>query len=316
MFYMMQMNEGEIRIRGLEAIREWVSKDDRYISMIGECEIIKDAVSILRRRTIGEGEEGEKEGEEGNGKECGEEEGVSVREKNGILGIVLEMVEGGGWKGSYSELEEVVGRLEEEGKKEWISKRREKGINSGREWKEMGRLAHSVGWAIEERRGREEGRGGDGEMIISLREMKKNLEEEKKKVEEEKKGREAEKKRADEEQRMKEEEMKKVDEMKKGREEEKRKKEEAERRETEEKKKREEEERRAGEEKERMEERIRNLEQELSVWKPLPITSLDGTSVVFTPSNEGIRREGNIILHHRPDKLYRNCFIGGEMTSL
>ena len=116
---MMQVNEGEIRTRGLEAIREWVSKDDRYISMIGECEIIKDAVSILRRRTIGEGEEGEKEGEEGNGKECGEEEGVSVREKNGILGIVLEMVEGGGWRGSYSELEEVVNRLEEEGKKRW-----------------------------------------------------------------------------------------------------------------------------------------------------------------------------------------------------
>ena len=46
-----------------------------------------------------------------------EEGGVSVREKNGIMGIVLEVVEGGGWKGSYSELEDVVGRLEEEGKK-------------------------------------------------------------------------------------------------------------------------------------------------------------------------------------------------------
>ena len=194
---MMQMNEGEIRVRGLEAIREWVSKDDRYINMIG---IIKDAVSILRRRTIGEEEEGEKEGEEGNGREGGEEEsekGVSVREKNGILGIVLEMVEGGGWKQSYSELEEVVNRLEEEGEKEWRERKGKRGgRGGGMEWREMGRLAHCVGWEIEKRkRMSEEGRGRDGEMI-SLRGMKKNLEEEKK--------------RADEEKRMKEEEMQKV----------------------------------------------------------------------------------------------------------
>ena len=58
------MNEGDIRIRGLETIREWVSKDDRYISMIGDCEIIRDAVTILRRRTSGEGEEEEGEEEE------------------------------------------------------------------------------------------------------------------------------------------------------------------------------------------------------------------------------------------------------------
>ena len=118
------MNEGDIRIRGLEAILEWVSKDDRYINMIGECEIIRDAVDILRRRTIGEGEgEGEEEGKEGR-EEGRAEEGVSVREKNGILGIVLEVVEGGGWKGKYEELEEVVGRLEEEEEEERRRRRR------------------------------------------------------------------------------------------------------------------------------------------------------------------------------------------------
>ena len=300
----MQMNEGDIRIRGLEAIREWVSKDDRYINMIGECEIIRDAVSILRRRTIGDGEEGEEEEREEREEGKGKEEGVSVREKNGILGIVLEMVEGGGWKGSYSELEEVVGRLEEEGKKEWISKRREKGINSGREWKEMGRLAREIGWEIEKRK-RMEGREGRGGDMITLHGMKKNLEEEKK-------GREAEKKRADEEQRMKEEEMKKVDEMKKGREEEKRKKEEAEtknrelenriermRVEMEEMKKREDQQKKRKEEEEK---------------HSRPIRSLDGTSVVFTPNN-GIKREGNTIIHHGPNRD-RNCFIGGEMTSV
>ena len=111
------MNEGAIRVEGLEALRRWVSKDERYISMIGECAIVQDAVEILGRRTIGEGEEG-KEGGEGEGEgEGGEEEGegrggVSVREKNGILGIVLEVVEGGGWRGGDEELEEVVERLE------------------------------------------------------------------------------------------------------------------------------------------------------------------------------------------------------------
>ena len=181
------MNEGDIRVRGLEAIRELVSKDDRYISMIGECDIIRDAVDILRRRTIGEGEEKE-EKEEG-------EEGVSVREKNGILGIVLEMVEGGGWKGSYEELEEVVGRLEEEGEKEWRERKKDRRRrNGGLEWKEMERLAREVGWAIEKRK-KMDG-GGDG--IATLGRQKKELEEEKrlrseseKGIEEEKRNREA-----------------------------------------------------------------------------------------------------------------------------
>ena len=122
------MNEGDVRISGLEAIRKWVSKDDKYISMIGECEIIRDAVTILGRRTIEEGKEGEERKEE--------DEGMSVSEKNGILGIVLEVVEGGWWRGGYSELEEVVSRLEEEGEKEWMKRRREeeRKEENGRRW--------------------------------------------------------------------------------------------------------------------------------------------------------------------------------------
>ena len=46
------------------------------------------------------------------------------------------------------------------------------------------------------------------------------------------------------------------------------------------------------------------------------ITSLDGTSVTFTPSDDGIKREGNTIIHHGSDRFWRNCFIGGEMTSV
>ena len=215
--------------------------------------------------------------------------------------ILLEVVEGGGWKGSYSELEEVVGRLEEEGEKRWREeKRKEKGKregrNGGREWKEMGRLAREVLWEIEERKRREEGRGEeeeeDGEMI-TLHGMRKNLADEKK-------GREEERKRADEEKRKREEsEQKAVEEKNRA---------------DEEKRKREELERRADEEKREMEERIRNLEQKMNERKYTTITSLDGLSISF-PQSDGIKREGNTIIHHGSTSE-RNCFIGEEMTSV
>ena len=183
-------------------MKKWMSEDSRVIEIVGGSDIILTSVGILRMKTREEGKEEEKEEEEEGG--GGRKDWVSVSEKNGILEIVLDVVEGGGWKGKYEELEEVVNRLEEEGKKKWMEGRREKGKNGGREWKEMGRLAHDVGWAIEERKMvSEEGRKGDGEMI-SLRGMKKEAEEKDKQIEEEKKGRE-------EEKRMKEEEKKRAD---------------------------------------------------------------------------------------------------------
>ena len=45
------------------------------------------------------------------------------------------------------------------------------------------------------------------------------------------------------------------------------------------------------------------------------ITSLDGTSVIF-PEKDGIKREGNTIIPHGSKWAVRNCFIGGEMTSV
>ena len=45
------------------------------------------------------------------------------------------------------------------------------------------------------------------------------------------------------------------------------------------------------------------------------ITSLDGTTVIFAPNNDGIKREGNTIIHYG-SKSFRNCFIGGEMRSV
>ena len=45
------------------------------------------------------------------------------------------------------------------------------------------------------------------------------------------------------------------------------------------------------------------------------ITSLDETSVIF-PEKDGIKREGNTIIPHGSKWAVRNCFIGGEMTSV
>ena len=45
------------------------------------------------------------------------------------------------------------------------------------------------------------------------------------------------------------------------------------------------------------------------------ITSLNRISVIFTPNNDYIKREGNTIIHYGPDSD-RNCFIGGVMTSV
>ena len=198
------------------------------------------------------------------------------------------MVEGGGWKGNYSELEEVVCRLEEEGEKEWKERKgKRRGRGGGMEWREMGRLAHEVGWEIEKRKGMtEEGRGGDGEMI-TLRGMKKNLEEEKNRAVEEKLEAEKrvmeEKRKREEAEHAKREAEERVERMKM---------------ELEQMKQSEEEERRRKEEEER---------------RYIPITSLDGTSVIF-PYVDGIKREGNRIINI--SNSYQNCFIGGVITTV
>ena len=157
------------------------------------------------------------------------------------------------------------------------------------EWREMGRLAHDVGWAIEERKGMGEGRGGDGEKMITLQGMKKNLEEEKKE---------------------REEKDKQLEEERKGREEEKRKKEEAERREMEEKRKREEEERGREEEKRKMEEKIHNLEQEVNEMKLLieispPINYLSHFNLYFTDRSQLTMQDNRIT--HVGTNSYESC---------
>ena len=326
-----------MRIRGMEALRKWIGEDEGLLRTVAESELVRKCVSILGKKTIEEkgrsdgkrdimrcgvgrrigSSEGERGGGccscgsgsvlsgledlDGNGGREREEEGVSVVEKNGILGIVLEVVEGGGWIGEYSELEEVVGMLEEEGEKE-CRERKRKGGRGWSEWKEMGRLAHDVVWEIEKKKKISEG-GEDECGIISVLKMKKELEEEKKRAEEEKR------KREESEQRMNAEKN-----------EEKRLREQSEKRLNEEKK-------RADGEKRELEQTIHRLEAELenrgeeqrrkqaeeeNRWRL--ITSLDGPSVTF-PKTDNIKREGNTIIHHGSGS-YRNCFIGGVMTSV
>ena len=102
----------------------------------------------------------------------------------------------------------------------------------------------------------------------------------------------------------------------------------------EEKRKREEAERKASEEKRRLEETIKQMRVEMEGMKkrerkekqqgvkekkryypPITlITSLGGISVIF-PKTDGIKREGNTIIHHGSNS-FRNCFIGGEMISV
>ena len=298
----------------MESLKKWISADDRAVEIVGGSEMIGKSVSLLRRKTIedkgelhyGECQSGEKEGEEE------EEEGVNVLEKNGILGIVLEVVEGGGWKGSYEELEEVVGRLEEEGERGWRERRGKKREGGGRvnnggiEWREMGRLSREIGWAIEKRKREKEGKEGEGE-IITLDGMKKNLADEKKRAEEERKKREDAETEREQEKTGREESEKRLKE-------ENRLREEAERGREEEKRKKEESEKRMEEEKKQLEERIQDLEREVNELKYKPITSLDGPLVTF-PQSDGIKREGNTILRYGSDSN-RNCFIGPVMTSV
>ena len=158
-----------------------------------------------------------------------------------------------------------------------------------------------------------------------LVETEGRLQEVTKRMEEEKNGREEEKRKREEAERRAEEEKKKVEEAEKKAEEERRRREEEKNRADEERRKREE----AEAQMERMRREMEEMRKKISLPTQTPsatppitpiasavITSLDGTSVTFTPNNDGIMREGNTIINHGSDVLNRNCFIGGEMRSV
>ena len=220
---------------------------------------------------------------------------MNVREKISLIELLNELVKGGMEivkKEEEEEMKEVLMELEEEMNKHVEEEIEGDGEEAKREWEELSEKACMLVRMMETMKNRREGKKN-----MSLKMMKKEKEEEKKKREEMEKKLEEEKKRADE--------------ATKGRDEERRGREEAEAR------------------IERMKKEMEEMrKQEGGLYTPAPsntppitpiastvITSLDETSVIFTPSNDGIKREGNTIIHHG-FKSNRNCFIGEEMTSV
>ena len=273
----------------MEALKEICKKDGRYKEVIKESYIVKNAVILLggRRRGNGGGKE----------MECKE---MGVGEKVKLIELLSELVKGGVEMREEEEMVDVLMELEEEGNRH-VEEEMEEGEGEGegegregnkeekREWEELSQRAHELIWRMEGVKNRREGKKRD-----TLKMMKKREEEMEKRIEEERRGREEANKNMEQEKRMKEEEKK-----------------------------------RDLEEKRVLEERIERMEKEMERMKkeggiatlqpthsstPNIITSLDGTSVIF-PQTDRIRREGNTIIHYGKDS-FRNCFIGGVMTSV
>ena len=164
------------------------------------------------------------------------------------------------------------------------------GEEEKREWEELSEKACMLVRMMEKMKNRREGKKSG-----TLKMMKKEKEEMEQNLEAERRGREEEKRKLEEE---------------------KKKREEAER-----------EKREAEERIEQLREEIEEIKKKRIVHTPAPsntppiassvisvITSLDGTSVTF-PQTDSIKRERNTIVHHGFNSN-RNCFIGGEMTSV
>ena len=265
----------------MDALKQICKKDGRYKEVIKESSLVKNAVILLGGKSRENGGEKEgKEGEEGEEEKVGELEcmAMNVREKISLIELLSELVKGGMEMGEEEEMKEVLMELEEEGNKHVEEEREGEGEEKEeekREWEELSEKARNLLWVIEKMKNRREGKKN-----VTWKMIRKEKEEMEKKVEEEKKKREQEKKE--------------------------------------------------------LEERICRMEKEMEEMKkkegvvfhtPTPsntppitpivsnvITSLDETSVIFTPSNDGIKREGNTITNISDN--CQNCFIGGEMRSV
>ena len=211
---------------------------------------------------------------------------MRVREKITLIELLSELVKGGvEIEAEEEEIKEGLMELEEEGNKHVEEEIEGEGEEEKREWEELSERACIVVRIMEKMKNRREGKKSE-----TLKKMRKEKEEMERKEAEMEKKVEEEKKRGIEERRMKGEERKQKSEiLRKNRE---------------------------------LEERIEVMKKEMEMMRkrgyipPISsITSLDGTSVTFSQSY-GIKREGNTIIHSGSDYSFRNCFIGGEMTSV
>ena len=278
-------------------LHEICHRDRGYLTVIRESSIVKNAVTLLggRRR---EGKSGGGGEEEGGGEDLMKSE-LSVGAKARLLWLLVGLVKRRVEMPHEEELMEVALRLEEMGNKhvqEEGEEEEEEGTRGGkddeewksvekREWEELSEKAGELIWRMEGVKNRREGKKRE-----TLKMMKKREEEMEKRINEAERGRE-------EEKIMKEEEKK-----------------------------------RGLEEKRVLEERIERMEKEMERMKkeggisapphpynlpspPTLITSLDETSVVFS-QKDGMRIEGNTITNAFSSYSWRNCFIGGVMTSV
>ena len=275
----------------MEALKEICKKDGRYKEVIKESYIVKNAVILLGGRSRGNGG-----GKEMEWKEMG------VGEKIQLIELLGALVKGGVEMKEEEELKEVLMELEEEGNKhaeegEGIEEREAEGTAEGEgagegggrgskeaekeEWEELSVRAHEIIWRMEGVKNRREGKKRE-----TLKMMKKREEEMEKRINEAERGREEEKIMKEEEKRNREEAEERI---------------------------------------ERMEKEMERMKKEGGISAPphpynLPspptlITSLDETSVVFS-QKDGMRIEGNTITNAFSSYSWRNCFIGGVMTSV
>ena len=269
----------------MKALKEICKKGGRYKEMIKESRLVKNAIILLGGRRRGNGGEREgMEGEEGEEEKGGVDEmecvAMNVGEKISLIELLSELVKGGMEIGEEEEMKEVLMELEEEGNKHVEEEREGEGEEKEeekREWEELSEKARNLVWVIEKMKNRREGKkSGTWKM------MKKEKEEMEKNLEEERRGREEEKKRADEAEGRIERMKMEIKEMKK---------------------------------KEGVDTQTSSDTPPLTPIASTVITSLDKTSVLFTPTTEGTMRLGNTIIHPGGES-YRNCFIGEEMTSV
>ena len=204
----------------MKTLNEICKKDGKYVKLIEEMSVVKNAVELLGGRRMkggrgkgsrsgrdeekgegeggegreGEGREGEGGKEEGEGEEGEEEERrgwilreLRVKEKIGLLKLLNELVKGGVEMEDEEELKEVGMELEEEGNKhveEEIEGEEEK-EEEKREWEELSEIAHNFVWMVEKMKNRREGKKGKTlRMVRKMEEMVRKEEQMKSKTEE------------------------------------------------------------------------------------------------------------------------------------
>ena len=127
--------------------------DKRYVKVIGESAVVKNAAKLLSGRKLKEmeGEKKDEEEEEDNGKGRAE---LKVREKIRLLELLVTLVKGGVGMGDEEELMEAALRLEEEAnnrvEQEDVEEEAGEGnVEEKREWEELSERAHELVWAME-----------------------------------------------------------------------------------------------------------------------------------------------------------------------